>query len=260
MSAHVNDADRHATTPHVPLTFIHVPKTSGQSMNGEGMQMRWHAFNVPFEDTGVANTVHPLRIGRLCIPTVYSPPLDDAVTVNRRLEFTVVRNPFDIICSLYHHGRHGWLEVNQTYSLESFAQFVRAFCAPGTPWVVPLLHQFLFSQLFDASHECAVPLIVKYERFDDAADKMRAAGMRVMDRRNVNISVRRNSRAFAEFYTPELRGLVERKCARELAMFGYTFDNTKNACFVVLGDQRYDVANDVAFESVSLDGKLRDGG
>jgi hypothetical protein len=30
-------------------------------------------------------------------------------------------------------------------------------------------------------------------------------------------------------------------------MFGYAFENTKNSCFVILGDQRYDVAGDRAY-------------
>merc|ERR1711937_816585 len=60
-----------------------------------------------------------------------------------------------------------------------------------------------------------------------------------------NASGRRLFNTTQEYYTPELRELVEKKCARELNVFGYDFEGScKHANFIVPTGLKYDVAGD----------------
>merc|ERR1712232_126377 len=138
----------------------------------------------------------------------------------------------------------GWAAVNYTHNFHSFEEFIRAYCDPCFKWHVPLFKQFLYSQLFDEKDHCVADLILKFESLSTALPELGKLGVDLY-REHRNKSKRRLFSTTAEYYTPELRALVEAKCARELETFGYDFQGScKHANFIVPTGLKYNVAGD----------------
>lgn len=175
------------------------------------------------------------------------------------LKIAVIRNPFDHLVSYYMHGPElrrdgrycdsGWCAVNYTHKFQSFDAFIRAYCDPDFKWHVPLLKQFLYSQLFDEKDNCVVDMILKFESLNAALPELNKLGVDMhradTKEKRANTSKRRLFKTSKEYYTPELRELVEKKCARELQVFGYDFEGLcQHARFIVPTGLKYDVAGD----------------
>ena len=229
------------------IYMMHVPKTSGTALAGPKLKKLGHAFNVDFSYRAPAS-----RRGHdsysTCVWPRYKFPISPC------LKLAVVRNPFDLLVSYYEHGEalsqdgsyshSGWAAVNCRHKFISFDQFIRAYCEPGFVWHQPLFQQFLFSQLFNARDDCVADVILKYETLDSAIAELMKIGVE-LHRDVKNVSTRRKIRRFQEYYTPELRGLVEAKCARELAVCAYDFEEQKEQSnFIVPSGVKYDVAGD----------------
>ena len=93
-------------------------------------------------------------------------------------KISIIRNPFDLLCSYYHHGdklrpnghycHSGWAAVNYTHQFKTFKEFITAYCDPNFKWHQPQFQKFLFSQLFDINHNCVADIIIKYEYLNEA--------------------------------------------------------------------------------------------
>ena len=237
--------------PHLPdkwqvLYFLHVPKTSGSALSGRRLEKLGHSFCIPNAyripaALGGFNGFMNDKFQRYHFPNPNS------------LRFTIIRNPYDLLCSYYFHGHElrkdgkyshsGWGAVNYTHNFKTFGEFIRGYCNSEIKWHIPLLKQFLFSQLFDAQGRCNVDFIIKYEYFDEAAKQLQKLGI-PLGRIRFNISHRKKEKYYA-YYDEELIALVAKKCARELEAFGYNFNNSLNSApFIVPKNLRYDISAD----------------
>lgn len=140
------------------------------------------------------------------------------------VSFSVVRNPFELLVSMYYHGDGGYADYPARFNLPNFDSFVRWFCInnPNGGFGDP----FFFGQILFRGC-CTVDVVYKFEEQDATlADLSRRIGKKLVIPENVykNTSRRRPKGGLDTFYTPELRRLVEERYKDDLAMFGYTFD------------------------------------
>ena len=215
------------------LYFIHIPKTSGQSLKkNKIINYQGHKFNVgnayrtPKEKKG-----YPLW--ESCYFEKYNYP-----NINS-LKITIIRNPFDLLCSYYHHnGRKinyknfetsGWASVNYTHNFKSFSQFINSYASPDFIWHVPLLKKNIFSQIFNEKNECVVDIIIKYEFLNDSIkilNKYLPKNKQLMINNFINIT--NNKKNYKEYYNKDMIKLIEKKCNNELKLFNYNFEGSIN--------------------------------
>ena len=241
---------------HDRLFYVHIPKTGGnyikkvalqghfqpESSSGRGMFgtiVRLLGKNEPQSSPLLVNGGHcvcakkPLDIAKY--NRAWTTRCTDNPASRNSLVFSVVRNPFDLLVSMYTYGypyrrprpekpkpeldRHG-------FPFSSFDEWVRAYCDPEDPWLVSYQHRFLFFQIFDDNSGCVPRYILRTECLDAGLKELlNPFGItpKVSDN-YVNPSRTGRKKDFRIFYTDELRELVERKCERELRAFGYSFD------------------------------------
>jgi len=154
---------------------------------------------------------------------------------NQSLVFSVVRNPFDLLVSMFTYGfpyrrprEDKPKDALDTigFPFASFDEFVRAFCDPNFSWVVGYQQRFLFFQIFNDYGDCVPHFLLRYECLDAALSRLfmfykhtpKVSKKRLLASRN------EKERDYRLYYSTELQQLVELKCSRELNAFGYTFD------------------------------------
>jgi len=227
--------------------FIHIPKTAGSSLASQHITKLGHGFQVP----GIYRTPAS-QGGWHGYTTEYWHQY--SYKVPHHLKMTIVRNPFDLLCSYYHHGdpllpdkqysHSGWASVNYTHQFRSFEEFIFAYCDPAFKWHQPIFQQFLWSQLFNKEGNCVCDFIVKYEGMEKAFQEMNRVGYNIQNRNNNKSKLK--TKSYKEYYTKEMREAVEKKCARELKVFRYDFHNTiDNSAFIYPTHLHYSLETDV---------------
>ena len=221
------------------IYFIHIPKTSGQNFtfthNTKIKCIKYkHGFNVDF-----AKRLTQEERGYFLCHEHFWPQLQYPIKPN--IKITIIRNPFDLLCSYYFHKdefiddgkfhNSGWANVNYTHKFTSFSQFIEAYCDPQFNWHEELLHQFLYSQLFDKDGNCLADIILKYEFINEGItainDHFGNQIIDLYDENKKNKSIRKQH-PYQHYYTPEMIAMVKRKCQRELSVFGYDFEGPTN--------------------------------
>lgn len=165
---------------------------------------------------------------------------------NESLRFSIVRNPFDFLVSMYFFKfPYGPNPANcQDFPDIEWEEFVRQFCDPEIEWSVQPespLKKFLFFSLFDDKGTCQAHKILRMETLDrdlkeicehvgitprlfsgkyNSTDKehILKAGYHLKD------SSSGRDPDWRIYYTPELRALAEKKFEKEMKAFGYSFD------------------------------------
>jgi|TARA_Y100000310_G_scaffold195674_1_gene195678 hypothetical protein len=147
-------------------------------------------------------------------------------------KFTIVRNPFDWLVSMY-HGMYGgdpdtWPAFGDPHrtiaSHMSFPRFIKDFRqarAPGKP----------FSQVDIIGPE--MDQIIRFENLGNEFDKLRTEGrlvtkqgclVRDLSHDNRSPSRKEKSGEYKSYYTDELREIVERELEKDLKTFGYSYE------------------------------------
>lgn len=242
------------------LFYIHIPKTGGNYITKVALRniarppARKKIPLLPdwFIDKK-QNTVHLINGGH-CVCTKKSLNI---ATYNRAwtercssirgirdsLIFSVVRNPFDLLVSMYTYGypyRRPRPEKPKPeldmigFPFTNFEEWIRAYCNPQYPWLVDYQHRFLFFQLFDDCGTCVPRYILRTETLDAGLEwLMKPFGIiPEVSQNRVNPSRKGQQKDYRTFYTDDLRELVEKKCSRELQAFGYTFDGHDGRTFI----------------------------
>ncbi len=226
------------------LYFIHIPKTAGNSLESKQIIKVGHRFNVQ----GVYR-LPPNKRGHRAYRTDRWPMYKYPNPLNYKI--TIIRNPFDLLCSYYFHGverrvngrycHSGWSSANYTHYLKSFEQFIKSYCNPSFRWHQPALKKFLFSQLFDSNHNCVPDIIIKYEYLNDAIDILNEKLEHKITQRHLNKSTRKKNN-YKTYYNQEMIDLVSKKCERELKYFNYDFEgSTKYEPLIINSPIKYNV-------------------
>jgi hypothetical protein len=166
--------------------------------------------------------------------------------------FSVVRNPFDLLVSMYVYGLPYYFPgMPQTscavrsgkepyWPFSSFEDFCIKFCDPDFPWIVPPQKRFLYFQLFDDSGKCVPRFLIRQERLNEGLDILSKV-LNIQPSTNLTYRRSRTSRYhYKKFYDEKLVSLVTEKCGNELRAFGYTFDGHDNSIFIDTEAIHYD--------------------
>jgi hypothetical protein len=225
------------------IYLIHIPKCSGTALQGQKYKNLGHCFNVDGATRTMArDSGFSAYKTSAFVKYVYPDP--------NNLKICIIRNPFDLLASYYFHGdemktdgkysHSGWAAVNYTHKFETFDEFIQGYCSSYLKWHVPLLKQFMYSQMFDDTDKCVPDLILKYEYLNESLVELKKLSIN-LNRPKKNVSVRK-TKNYKEYYTPELIDLVTKKCARELETFRYNFDNTLDKSYFILPEKlRYSI-------------------
>lgn len=233
------------------IYFLHIPKTAGTYLKGNNkLKKLSHGFCIDN-----AYRLSKYENGHKTYKTNYYKIYKFPIINN--IKITIIRNPFDLLCSYYFHGNHGWASVNKTHNFNSFNDFIKAYCDKKFKWHVPLLKQFLFSQIFDKKGNCVVDVIIKYEYLFNGLKKINKhfnENIFIIDK-VIKRKSERKKKNYKEYYTNELIKLILKKCERELKLFKYNFNGSIDDNSLIFPKNiKYDIFNDkVSGESSYLD-------
>ena len=232
---------------HDNVYFIHIPKTSGTALKCRQITKLGHGFNVKNIYRRPAS--HRGHEGHtFCYWKHYNYPMKPNTKIS------IIRNPFDLLCSYYHHGVKlepndtycisGWMSVNYTHQFKTFKEFITAYCNSKFNWHMPQFQKFLFSQLFDINHKCVADIIIKYEYLNEAREILNTKLKYPIIDNTARVSTRK-TKHYTEYYDNEMIELVNKKCHRELKYFNYDFNgSTKYEPLIINCNVKYNVYND----------------
>ncbi len=213
-------------SPGRSFVFVHMPKTGGTALS-LAIEARARPDDILIGDTPKARRRHkriaglPAR-GRLWKHSTLA-DLDGWLSpgdLDRMFVFTLVRNPWDRLLSLYAWSRAQRFDhpVVHLAKSDSFAGFLRdpdlqarILAAPSSAYVA------------DAGGRERCDAFVRLERIeDDIAPVERHLGFALVPLPVANRSDR--PRDWRPAYDPEDAAIVARLCAPDIARFGYRFD------------------------------------
>ena len=228
------------------IYFLHIPKTSGKALSSPNIEKLGHKFNIEgvFRRPAILNGHNGYLSG--CYRKY-------KFKIDNNIKITIIRNPFDLLCSYYFHGPEfkndinyvdsGWAGVNFTHKFKSFDEFINAYVDDNFIWHVPLLKQFLFSQLFDENDKCVPDIIIKYEYLDEAIKILNKYNINITSSKDLNKSNRKKFN-YKHYYNDDLKNKIYKKCSRELQEFKYDFNGSlDNNPFIIFPNLKYNIQN-----------------
>jgi hypothetical protein len=234
------------------LYFIHIPKTSGSALSSKQIRKLGHGFNVP-------NSYRTPKNKKGCDGYITDTWEVYKYPNPKNYKITIIRNPFDLLCSYYFHGEQlknnneychsGWACCNYTHQFKTFKEFIHAYCDNEFEWHQPCFKNFLYSQLFDINHNCVANIIVKYEHLNDAINTLNKKLNHPIKKNNHANKSNLKTKNYREYYDKEMIGLVNKKCIKELQYFNYDFNgSTKKEPLIINSNLKYDVINNKFIE------------
>jgi|TARA_R110002020_G_scaffold332719_2_gene548145 hypothetical protein len=204
------------------VCYLHVPKCGG---------------------TYIENTLRPnlVRENKMFVPAGHSQtyPTRHSGAYGKLLPIATVRNPFDLLVSIYFHGGDvgigrsaGFGYVNQVLDFKSFEEFVTYYCENGdyskVPHILPLKDEFLFQPLLDNGN--IIPdVVIKMEQLNQGCTSiLQGFGIHrvdsTIDHNTSQYRPKGPEGDYKNFYTPKLKEMVEKRVKRDLELFNYTFE------------------------------------
>ena len=177
--------------------------------------------------------------------------------IKNNLKLTIIRNPFDWLCSYYFNGdklnmdgsycHSGWASVNYTHQFKTFKEFITSYCDKDFEWHVPALKKFIYSQLFDKDDKCVINIIIKLEYLKESAIVLKENGIDIGNCTKYNIS-KNKTKDYKSYYDKEMIQMVTKKCQRELKNFRYDFNGSlDDNPFILNPTIKYNVKKDVVY-------------
>ena len=204
-----------------PVLFIHTPKCGGSYVQAALETKRNKCISV----------TNPLFSGHLRWQQYRDrfPLLGKSIA--DFTTFSVVRNPFDWHVSWFNYirkpkggRRSGYHVEHHLFQTMEFADYVQWLIDPSAVRSMQFDMGRLISDWIINEHgEIAVDEVLRQERLEDdlAAMKQRHDLRIKLPSKRVNTS---NSRDYRSFYTSKEVDIISERHARDLAMFGYSFE------------------------------------
>lgn len=210
------------------LLFILAPHTASSAV-GSLLRERLGGEWLPSAEIRDGNGRILVRRKHSTVAELMDNGLMSAEERSRVVAFTAVRNPFDVLVSLYlkHavkdqalldrpgswvHRRKGKLASLEFAREHSFEEWIERQVSrpPGRPL---------------AEHQDGVDVVLRYERLQEDLDAF-LTKHGITERSEIpqrNVTEARGTRHYREFYGPRTRDLVARAYRGPLERFGYTF-------------------------------------
>jgi len=180
-----------------PFVFIHINKTGGSSIE--------RALRIPFE-----HKTARVKIGEM-----------GRRAWNRKVSFTVVRNPWDKVVSQFHYT----VKTRQAGLGEQYLPFgdwVRAAYRDRDPRYcdVPEMFGAQRDWMIDDDDRVAVSRVLRFESLGEDFDSLAREIGRDVKLPRLKVS---NRRSYHDYYDETTAGVVADVFAPDLEMFGYEF-------------------------------------
>lgn len=242
----------------LPWVHLHIPKTAGSWVEQNEFRLPYYEIihdgghRTPNQKT--KDLVGPFaHIDKLA--SFYIQPGGFAESWRQANWFSILRNPFDWLCSYYYHRKrgeggvidNGWAKCNDIHKFKSFEEFVEAYCDPGSRWSeiteigtfwnwhVPTLHKFYTAQTFDENGVCVINAFLYYETINESLKEL-FPGIHPT-------GFHKSTNNYKDHYTPRLRDLAEKRFEPECRIYGYNFDGRTDNRLLHYPDRthRYDM-------------------
>jgi hypothetical protein len=244
-------------TPNSTVVHIHVPKTGGTWLN----RVLEEHLGPRFIGGDHAETELTL-LGKMRLPVFMAMSgcklvhitltgIDENGFIAKNLlnapnivSVGIVRNPFDLLVSLYSHDHPvdreratkwgirpgvpvGWDRANAIHGVRSFDDFIKKLTDPEFPWCHGEMKVHLHNALITEKNRSTVNRVLRQE-FLVESTRLLLNELSVPIKEDVLQIEKSNTSTriadYRSYYTDELRELVEEHYGRELELFGYDFD------------------------------------
>lgn len=209
--------------------FVHIAKTGGTSVRAALRRYRWGGwYSLPL---WLAAQVDQITRPRHKLGLKF-PRHGKAIAAKEMLpepvyqgffKFTIVRNPWDLQVSSWHHIRREKPHV--LAGIDTFADFLRYKFDPERDYdyMLDISAERQHEYLVDLNGEVIVDYIGRYERLgDDFAEICQRIGIRQPALPHLRRATERED--YRAYYTDELAERVAEHYRRDIEILGYTFD------------------------------------
>ncbi|MCG7919901.1 MAG: sulfotransferase family protein [Candidatus Thiodiazotropha lotti] len=211
--------------------FVHIAKTGGTSVRSALQPLRWRdPWYYPMFLCSRFSHLSGHRIGTK-FPRhsriVAAKELLPEDFFNNLFKFAIVRNPWDLQVSSYHHIRRE--RPHLISHIEDFDHFIRWKLDPERPYQyhVDTSIQSQLDYLIDLQGKILVDFIGHYENlaedFKTITTQLKLDDISLPHKRRA----KDRSKDYREYYTDDLAELVGNHFKRDIEAFGYHFDQAK---------------------------------
>jgi hypothetical protein len=209
--------------------FVHIAKTGGTSVRSALQPLRWRdPWYYPMFLCSRFSHLSGHRIGSK-FPRhsriVAAKELLPEEFFDNLFKFAIVRNPWDLQVSSYHHIRRE--RPHLIAHIEDFDHFIRWKLDPERPYQyhVDTSIQSQLDYLIDLHGKILVDFIGHYENlaedFKSITSQLKIVGISLPHKRQA----KDRSKDYREYYTDDLAELVGNYFKRDIEAFGYRFDS-----------------------------------
>jgi hypothetical protein len=208
--------------------FVHVAKTGGTSIRSALRQYRWsRRYAAPMALCSLfSQMTRPRHKLGIKFPrhakAIAAKEMLPAQVYDQLFKFVIVRNPWDLQVSSYHHIKREKPEALQ--GTNDFSQFLRLKFDPSREYnyMLDVSKELQWEYLVDLNGDVIVDFIGRYENLQaDFETICNRVGISCPELPHERKSEGRLS--YREYYTNETAELVERHYRRDIDMLGYKF-------------------------------------
>jgi len=151
--------------------------------------------------------------------------------------YAVMRNPFDILISYYHHTHigglkndvvgvygdkadnmlHGWINCNLVHDFHNWQDFLESYIDPDFEWHLPPMKKSLFSFAYDEKDDLVIDDFFRLEEVGTLNKFLVSRGGSEMKIKNITQNRDRNKK----YYTKKQQTKLEEIWEHDLLTFGY---------------------------------------
>lgn len=207
--------------------FVHIAKTGGTSIRSALNRYRFRdPYFIPFFICSRLSSLFGHRLA--CKLPRHAKAIAAMEMLPREVfeglfKFTFVRNPWDLQVSSWHHIRRE--RPHLLKGIEDFEAFLRWKLDPQRPYQfhIDTSIELQSDYIVDLHGNIIVDFVGRYERLvDDFAEICRRIGIRPPELPQKRRA--KDRKAYQEYYNSVTAALVAERFARDIEMFGYTFD------------------------------------
>lgn len=143
--------------------------------------------------------------------------------------YTVIRNPFDILISYYHHYSifedqcdRGWCGCNDYHQFSSWEEFLSKYLDQTFIWHMPRMKNSMFSFLYDKEWNLIIDKYFKLENILEINHFIRSLGINE-DLPHTNISTKDSKQIY---YTSKDIDKLNKIWSKDLKYFNYKYTDT----------------------------------
>jgi len=160
-------------------------------------------------------------------------------STRKLLKIATIRNPFDLLVSIYFHEERGYANVNSHHDLKNFEMFLEWYCDPKRDRVSSpnwAFDDFLYSRIFSNESKCLPDVLIRFEFLEKGIKNLfKNLNIEMPNIENIfkNTSERRRGKSYQKLYSSEARKMVETACFKELDIMGYDFYGPTDDCDLI---------------------------